>query len=247
MDIKIIAHRGASYYAPENTIAAFYIAQELQADGIELDVHLTKDNKLVVIHDKTTERTGDKNVIVSKATLEELKAIDVGSWFGPQFKGEKIPTLEEVINKFRDLEIYIEIKSGKEAAFPLFSALEKVKEKERLMVFSFDYSFLLEWQKFNKNVRTLWIVEYGYNISEDEPIERIIEKIEHINLTGISTDSNLDIWEKHAFKIVSKKLYWNVWTIDDEDIAKKFSKMGVNSITTNIPDKIRKVLKGKNF
>ena len=99
-----IAHRGASGYEPENTLRSFRKAIELNSDAIELDVQLTKDHKLVVIHDETVNRTTNGKWKVSELTLKELKKLDAG-------KGEKIPTLEEVIKVCRNkCKLNIEIK-----------------------------------------------------------------------------------------------------------------------------------------
>jgi glycerophosphoryl diester phosphodiesterase len=92
----IIAHRGASAHAPENTLAAFRLAVDQKADGIELDVHLSADNEVVVIHDANLGRTTNGSGSVYAKTLPELKQLDAGSWFGAQFSGERLPTLSEV-------------------------------------------------------------------------------------------------------------------------------------------------------
>lgn len=98
--MHIIGHRGASAYAPENTFAAFEKARELGADFIELDVQLTKDGKLAVIHDDKVDRTTNGTGFVRHFTMKELKKFDAGSWFSPSFQGEKIPDLEDVFRKY---------------------------------------------------------------------------------------------------------------------------------------------------
>lgn len=95
-----IAHRGASGYAPENTFAAFDIAAEMNADFIELDVQLTKDGQIVVIHDDKVDRTTDGSGFVKDFTLKKLQSLDAGSWYGAEFKGERIPLLEEVLKRY---------------------------------------------------------------------------------------------------------------------------------------------------
>ncbi|MGL4971324.1 MAG: glycerophosphodiester phosphodiesterase family protein, partial [Cetobacterium sp.] len=107
----ILAHRGASGTAPENTIAAFKKAIIDGCDGFEFDVQQTKDGKLVVFHDWTLERTSNGKGYVREHTLDELKELDAGSWFGEEFKGEKIPTLEETLDLIPDnMLINIELK-----------------------------------------------------------------------------------------------------------------------------------------
>ncbi len=99
--VMVVAHRGASRHAPENTLAAFRKAIELGADLIEFDVRQTRDGHLVVMHDDTVDRTTDGRGRVSQMTLEEIRKLDAGSWFGPQFKGERVPTLDEALETIK--------------------------------------------------------------------------------------------------------------------------------------------------
>lgn len=125
--IRIFAHRGFSAVAPENTMAAFRRAAEAGADGLELDVHLSKDGEVVVIHDETVNRTTDGKGKVRELTLEELRRLDAGSRFGKEFAGEKIPLLHEVLELVADQKLWlnIELKNNK---FPYPGLEEKVLE-----------------------------------------------------------------------------------------------------------------------
>src|SRR5687767_15370020 len=95
--LEIIAHRGASYDAPENTMAAFRLGWEQQADANELDIYLTKDGKIILLHDKAIKRTTGVEGRPEELTLEELRKLDAGSWKGPKWAGEKLPLLDEVL------------------------------------------------------------------------------------------------------------------------------------------------------
>jgi len=110
--IDVIAHRGASAYAPENTLAAFKKAQEMGADWFELDCQLSKDQEVVIMHDETVDRTTNGHGNIRDLTLYELKQLDAGSWKGPEFAGERIPTLAQCLDlaKFK-IGVYIELKS----------------------------------------------------------------------------------------------------------------------------------------
>lgn len=111
-EVEIVAHRGASGYAPENTIAAFDKAVEMNADYIEIDVQRSQDGKLVVIHDQTVDRTTNGTGNVKDLTFQQLNRLDAGSWKGIQFTGEKIPTFEEILDRYYEkIGILIEIKS----------------------------------------------------------------------------------------------------------------------------------------
>jgi glycerophosphoryl diester phosphodiesterase len=122
----VFAHRGLSSLAPENTMAAFALAREMGIPGIELDVHLTSDGKLAVIHDHTTARvsTGGSSLEVERATWKELSAVDVGSWKGSEWKGERILELGQLFEEFGDSLYYdIEIKSNVASDYGLEKAL----------------------------------------------------------------------------------------------------------------------------
>src|SRR5262245_31720314 len=105
-----IAHRGASSYAPENTFAAFDLAIEMGARHLELDVHFSSDGHLVVIHDDTVDRTTDGSGPVTSRSLAALTALDAGAWFDPRFKGERIPTLGAVLERYWGVHLHVELK-----------------------------------------------------------------------------------------------------------------------------------------
>ena len=111
-EITAIAHRGASSYAPENTFAAFDLAVEIGIEEIELDVQFTSDSHIIVIHDETLDRTSNSTGPVSERTLEEIQLLDAGFWFDEEFSGERIHTLGEVFERYKDkLRFNIEVKS----------------------------------------------------------------------------------------------------------------------------------------
>jgi len=137
----IWAHRGASLRAPENTLAAFALAVDAGADGIECDVHLSRDGVPVVIHDETLERTTDGRGEVSRHALRELRALDAGSWFGARWQGERIPTLEEVFSLVGStVRVNVEIKSP--AAGRAVLELVSAWPEARVLVSSFDHRLL---------------------------------------------------------------------------------------------------------
>lgn len=114
-DFMVIAHRGASSYAPENTLAAFDLAVEMGARHVELDVHETRDGRVVVLHDATLDRTTDGAGPVAERDWAEVRALDAGAWFGPQFSGQRVPAFEEVLERYRGmLRLHVEIKGRSE-------------------------------------------------------------------------------------------------------------------------------------
>ena len=139
-ETMFIAHRGASHDAPENTLASVNLAWERGADGVEIDVYLSKDGVIVAIHDDTTKRTGGKDMKVKDQTLEELKRLDVGSFKGEKWAGEKIPTLKEVLDTVPDGGcLFVEVKCGKEIVSVLAGLLDgSGLDADRAVVIGFD-------------------------------------------------------------------------------------------------------------
>src|SRR4051794_28328490 len=129
--IEIIAHRGYSQKAPENTVSSFKLAWENKADACELDLYLTKDGKVVIIHDKDTKRTTGVQKDVATSTLDELRTLDAGSWKGAQFAGEKLPTLEEAIATMPlgKKRFFLEIKCGPEVVPAMTKILEPMRAR----------------------------------------------------------------------------------------------------------------------
>src|SRR6056297_1649122 len=142
--IYILGHRGASGMAPENTESAFKKALQSGADGVELDVHLTKDKELVVIHDERVDRTTDGTGYVKDLTLKEIKKLDAGSYFSPQFAGERILTLEEALELARSFKlINIEIKNMiikyKDIERELLGTIKKMNLESKVICSSFNH------------------------------------------------------------------------------------------------------------
>ena len=131
--VSVIGHRGASAYAPENTLASFRKAIEMRADWFELDCTLTKDNAVIVTHDTDLERTTGVKGVAWERTLDEIKALDAGSWFGPDYAGERIPTLGEALELARGrIGVYIEIKNSDDDRNLLAQLLELAAGKDSM-------------------------------------------------------------------------------------------------------------------
>lgn len=155
----IIAHRGASNLAPENTLASFKLAKRLGADGIECDVQLTKDHQLVIAHDFfTDEHTGVKGDIYDM-TLDELRQLDFGKWKSPEYEGEKIPTLDEVLDVGKDMKMmHIELKPylSRDADFPerVVEAVCNAHMEDKVILTSFQYGLLGRIKEIRPEIKT---------------------------------------------------------------------------------------------
>ena len=251
----IIAHRGASGEAPENTMVAFKLAWELGADGIEGDFHLTRDGHIVAIHDKDTNKVtkGKNKLIVKKTSLKELQSLDVGSWKNETYSKARIPTLEDVIDSLPEgKKFFIEIKCGTEIMKPLIKVIDlKVKERPILKT---NISFISFDKDVIKSCRTQWPdIEANYlesykkikGISKWAPNENEVFRLLKLSLaSGIGTQANKEVLNpKFIKRLRLNQLSFHCWTINDVETARHFRDLGVDSITTDFPKRIREGLK----
>jgi len=243
--VEIIAHRGASYLAPENTMASVMLGWEKGAD-VEVDVYLTKDNKIVAIHDKATKRTAVTDVNVAETTSEELRKLDVGSFKSEEYAGEQIPFLADIVETIPPgQKLFVEIKCGQEILPYLRELLARSGKMSRIVIIGFD----LETVTMSKeliDVPTYWLK--GTKKTEDTE-----QWIPHDpQLVQTAAEKGLDGLDVHyagvtkefidAVKASGRKLY--VWTVDDPKEAIRLVKLGIDGITTNRPGWLRDQLKG---
>jgi glycerophosphoryl diester phosphodiesterase len=243
--IEIIAHRGASNQAPENTLAAFRLAWQESADAIELDVHLSRDDRVVVIHDANTQRTAGVAREVRDQTLDELGALDVGSWKGERWSGERILTAEEVLATIPDgKRAVVEIKCGQEILAELARVIRKSgKTAEQVTIIGFDAETVLEAKKCLPAHSICLLVgckKDGKSWSDD--IGRLIATARRGRLDGLSlcTAGPIDAGLVGKLKTVDMKVF--AWTVDAVGEARRLATLGVDGITTNCPGLIRRAL-----
>jgi glycerophosphoryl diester phosphodiesterase len=242
----IIAHRGASKDAPENTIPAFSLAWEQGADGIECDIHLARDGNIVCIHDRDTERVSNHKLIVRESGMSELRALDVGSNHSIEFKGTVIPTLREVLATVPDEKsIYIEIKCGDEIIPELFQELKNSGiRKQQVRFISFNKNVLYKIKAVDSEYKVSWLCAFNKDKSGqiNPSLEEVLETLEFIQADALSSDSAIP---ESFVKVLHEKSYeWHVWTIDDPETAKEMKALGAESITTNMPGHMRQCLIG---
>ena len=233
-----IAHRGASFLAPENTVAAAKLAWELGADAVEVDIHLSKDNRIMVIHDKDTKRTcsGKKNLTVADSPSTLLRDLDAGIWKDPKYKGEKIPFLTEIIETVpTGKTLVVEIKCGSEVIPPLVREIEKCKKKEQIVFIAFDWKTMVEVKKTFPQNKCYWL-----SSSKNGLHKKIVESAEN-GLDGVNLQYS--IIDEEIVKIAkANKLEVLSWTVDDPAEAKRLTELGVTKITTNRPDWLKEEL-----
>ncbi len=242
----IVAHRGSSYTAPENTVAAAKLAWEHKSDALEVDIHLSKDNRVMVNHDDTTTRTaGGAPLTVSETTAEELRQLDVGSFKHARYKGEKIPFLEEVLETVPDGKlIFIEFKSTEETVPHVREILRKWSKEQQAVIIGFDMDTMIAAKKAMPAIPVYWLKstekEKGTKAHLPHDLE-LVQKVKENGLDGL--DLQYQGVTKELVDAAHKAgLEFHVWTVDDPEAAVRLRDMGVDSITTNRPDLIRKVL-----
>ncbi len=234
----IIAHRGESYDAPENSLAAINKAWIKGAKAVEIDVQITSDNNIVVIHDKRTKRTGNRNIKISKASIKEIKTIDIGNKFSNYYSGEKIPLLEEVLKTIPyKSKLIIEIKCGINIISPLENILKNHGYLYNQIEFiSFDLDTISLLKKKLPRYKMFWLLNLDYYWPSWLVIRnkaKILRKLKRNNLDGINCWAGnmlnkefIDFFKKHNYIIYS-------WTINDPDKAKKLLTNGIDAITTD--------------
>ena len=233
-----IAHRGASGYAPENTLAAYRRAVAQGVSFIETDLHLTRDAHFVAVHDETVDRTTNGQGSVHQMTLAELRRLDAGSWFASEFMGERIPTLVEILDfaKKNDVVFYLELKPngfwGGEHA--LISALRNATEIARCVIISFDPAILASLRKIEPTLMTGML----YDGSIDNLFEKALEiGARQLVVRGdLVTPNLLQQARKQDLQVVC-------WTVNSPAHMRMLVAAGVDGIMTDYPDRLLTVLK----
>jgi glycerophosphoryl diester phosphodiesterase len=245
----VIAHRGASGFAPENTLAALETAVELGAEFVEVDLQLSRDARLVAMHDPTLERTTNGRGPVSAMTLEELRQLDAGSWFdgqatqggaagtaGKSFAGERIPTIQEILafGAKHDVGLYLELKargpSGIEHA--ILGALRAANEILRSVLLSFDLTTLTQLRRLEPLLVT------GYLCTDTRgAVERTVNAgaRQLLPVADKITPELLAEAHRNDLKVVA-------WTVNDPAQMKALMAAGVDGIITNYPNELVKLI-----
>jgi len=244
--VEIIGHRGASFDAPENTLASVHLAWAQGADAVEIDVHLSRDNRLVAIHDANTRRTARVNRKVARQTLAQLHALDAGRWKGAQWTGEIIPTLEEVLASIPPgRRLFIEIKTRADAELELAHALLRCHCPPGQVVFiSFSLPLVKSLKLSFPNFEVCWINELkrSWRTRRRPTPSILIHKIKAAGLDGLDVKARRSITPGFVKAIHEAGLKLYVWTVDSPATAKILVRSGVDGITTNRPGWLREQL-----
>ncbi|MGG3443385.1 glycerophosphodiester phosphodiesterase [Bacillus nitratireducens] len=247
--IKNIAHRGASTYAPEHTLEAYQLGQQLKGDYIEIDLQMTKDGHLVAMHDETLNRTTNGTGFVKDHTLDEIKQLNAGSFFNKkypnlakkEFEDAKVPTLEEIIETFgRNANYYIETKSPDEYPGMEEKLLEIIKHYEisdKVIIQSFSEESLRKIHSLNDNIPLVQLLSYK------KAVQLTDSEIEKYKTYCIGLGMNYKYIDAVYVKKIKKHgLEVHPFTVDNEKDMEKLLKWGVDGMFTNYPDRLHSVL-----
>lgn len=245
--MRVIAHRGFSGLAPENTMSAFRKAIEIGADMFELDVLLSRDGEVVVIHDETLDRTSNAKGNVADRSLAELKKLDAGKWFSSEFEGEPIPTLEEVLKLAKgQILINVEIKTEAVTDEPRGGIAEKVLAlvrahdmHDQVVISSFDPRALAQTRQLDPDIHTasLFDRELQKGMRPSEVMEEVGSN--GFNLSQEIVDASI-VTECHELgRPVA------VYTVNEVERMKEMLDLGVDALFTDRPDLLLELLAGR--
>ena len=230
-----LAHRGANNLAPENTLSAFRKALDVGADGIEMDVRLTKDGEVVVIHDRLVNRTTNGKGPVGTHTLKELKALDAGFWYGPQFGGEQVPTLDEVFQALpNDTLIYVEMKVRGHGAWALVSrVIDVIRQHQRwesTMVASFNPIALIMLRMAEPRIIR------GYIWSSNHPLPMRARWLSPLAQPRWYAPDRNSFTSELLAKLHSRENLVAAWDIDTSDNTNDLMELGLDAVVTDYAD-----------
>lgn len=238
--MKIIAHRGYSAKYPENTLSAFRAVAQLPVYGVEFDVHLTRDRKIVVIHDEKIDRTSNGSGFVKDMTFEQLRRYDYGAWFSEEFAGEVIPTLAEVLEVFKNTEhrINIELKmdvfdyDGLEEL--VLHEVESYQMLDRVIISSFNHEAVQKVAQLNPQIENAALFSTMIlNVTEYQ--KQIPAKALHISIPLT--------FRQTVFEAIHTGSIVRVYTVNEVEYAELLLKTGIDSIFTDEPKKMLEFLR----
>ena len=244
----IIAHRGASFDAPENTLAAFQLAWEQGADGIEGDFMHSADGRVVCFHDLDTKRIAGESHVVKETSLAVLQRLDVGRWKGQHWRDERIASLEEVLAVVpAGKKLVVELKDGPEIVAPLAVALARATiASENILIISLVDETIVECKQQLPHIKWHWLSGYKHDASGRwrPTADEVIATIRRVGAVGFGSLALPEHFDAAFVRDLTAAGIdeFHVWTVDDPEVARFYEGLGAWGITTNRPGFIRKAL-----
>ena len=242
--VEIVAHRGASWDAPENTLAAARLGWAQHADALEVDVHLTRDGEVAVIHDDTLLRTTGREARVDALTSAEIRKLDAGVWKGAAWRGERVPLLREMLATVpAGKKIYVELKAAKGLVPALHRAVAAGPVSAGSVVFiSFEAEALAEAKRALPGCTAYFLADTPEGAPEKLPA--LIALCRSQGFDGLGVSAGWPIDAALVSRLRAEGLQLNVWTVNDAKRARELLEAGVASITTDRPGWLREQLAG---
>lgn len=240
----IIAHRGANKYAPQNTLPAFSKAVKLSADGIETDVHLSKDGEIVICHNYTIDATSNGKGLIDDMTLSELRGFDFGAYFSENYKGTLIPTLSELLEIVKNMTlINIEIKPPKKSNDLVKRTLCEIHKfgiEKNVIVSCFDPECIRLSKELDPEIRTGFLYETG-DLADEVRKYGIAKYCKELKADAAHPEKVL-ITKEEVDELHKAGMAVNPWTVNEYNEIVTLTKMGCDALITNVPDFCRNIL-----
>ncbi len=247
--VEIIAHRGASHDAPENTLASLRLAWEQRADAGELDIYLTRDGQIVLMHDATAKRTAGVDRKIAEMTLVEVGALDVGAWKGAAWAGEKAPTLAAALATLPEgKRMFIEIKCGAEVLPELGRVMQASGKKAgQLVLIGFNYETMWQARELWPQAPIYWLASYKADKTSGElpRIEDLIAKARAARFDGLNLEQKFPMDAAFVAQVKAAGLKLYTWTVNDAAVAQRLAATGLDGITTDRPAWLREQLSAR--
>jgi len=227
----VIAHRGASSYAPENTLAAFDLALQMGVRQIELDVHSSRDDHIVVIHDDTVDRTTNGSGLVASQTLAELRQLDAGAWFGATFAGERIPTFEEVLARYQGrVHLHVELKGHTPSLAQRTAELIRQHGMVgQVTITSFQQVRLEEIRTAAPELPSGWLV--------GDVSDAVIAQARAMGVAQLCPRANT-VTTELVRRLHAEGFVVRAWGVTTEELMQQVVQAGADGMTVNFPDKL---------
>lgn len=239
----LLAHRGFSGIYPENSPLAFEKAAELGVDGVESDVHITKDGRLVIFHDAEVDRTSNGTGMICDLTYPELLKLDIGAWKSERFAGQHVWTLDQLLDFCRETKMILNLELKNYQVFyeemeeRVIDAVCSRKMEDQVFVSSFNHISMKKFKRLCPEIETgllydkpIWEIEQYLELSQADCIHPFWRLLDY-------QPELVQIAHEHQMKI-------NVWTVDQEDHIRKMLSLHVDGIISNAPDRLLRVAKG---
>ncbi|MBE6835462.1 MAG: glycerophosphodiester phosphodiesterase [Ruminococcaceae bacterium] len=243
----VLAHRGANKRAPQNTLPAFRKAVEFNADGIETDVHLSKDGEIVICHNYTIDATSNGEGLIRDYTCDELKKFDFGSYFSDEFKGVTLPTLSEALDIVKDMQlINIEIKAPQvknDLVKRTVDMVQKYGLRDRVIISCFNPECIRESKEIDPGIRTGLLYEND-DLGKEIMAFGVEKYCAQLNANAAHPGKDL-ITEEEVKRLHEMNMMVNVWTVNEKEDILRLTEWGCDALISDIPDFVMSVLQNR--